>query len=56
MASPPVPRASTPKVAAFFERLAAIPLVRTGQAHRPRLLLAFDATASREAPEDAPKT
>jgi len=49
MASPPVPRAPTPEVAAFLERLAAVPAVRTGQARRPRLLLAFDATASREA-------
>lgn len=46
MSGPPVPRAPTPEVAAFLERLAA---VRAGSARRPRLLLAFDATASREA-------
>jgi len=49
MVSSPVPGTSTLKVAVFLERLAAIPVVRTGQARRPCLLLAFDATASREA-------
>jgi hypothetical protein len=49
MTVPTVHRPPNAEVAAFLERLAAVPAVRVGTARRPRLLLAFDATASREA-------
>jgi len=52
MPSLPAPRQPSQEVAAFLERLAAVPVGRTGGARRPRLLIAFDATASREATWD----
>jgi hypothetical protein len=56
MAVPVVHRPSNAEAAAFLERLTAVPAVRAGPSRRPRLPLAFDATASREATWDGPRT